>query len=91
MRRRHYGKPLPPKRQVRAHLAFLATVKKANEMTIRIEVNEKQLDYLVRLIAADFQRMNALMDHAICHGSEVVLPDFDVAADILRSLEYDRA
>lgn len=92
MRRRFYGKPLPAKRQVRAHLALLDLVKKADDMNkMRIELHNVETGYLLRLVSADYQRMNALMDHAICHGAEVVLPDFDTAGDLLRILENEKA
>jgi len=87
MRRRHYGKPLPPKRQVRAHLSLLQMISEETKMGMRIELSKVQVGYLMRLISVDFQRMNADMDHAISYGSDVVLPDFDTAGELLVRLE----
>lgn len=54
---------------------------------MNINLNKVERSYLLRLISVDYQRMNAEVDHAICHGAEVVLPDFDIAANILTELE----
>jgi hypothetical protein len=87
MRRKHYPPPLPPKRQVQAHLAFFASAKRGVKMSSKIKWSEIEKRYLQRLVSADYQRMNANMDHAVSHGSEIMLPDFDVAGSILEKLE----
>ncbi len=51
-----------------------------------MELNKKEKRYLQRLVSADYQRMNANMDHAVSHGTEIMLPDFDVAGSILEKL-----
>ena len=51
-----------------------------------MELNKKEKRYLQRLVSADYQRMNAKMDHAVSHGTEIMLPDFDVAGSILEKL-----
>ena len=58
---------------------------------MNIIFNKAERSYLLRLVAADYQRMNANMDHAVSHGTEIMLPDFDVAANILIELENEKS
>lgn len=55
-------------------------------MSSKINWSEIEKGYLIRLVCADFQRMSANMDHAVSHGSEVMLPDFPIAGTILDKL-----
>ncbi len=89
-RRRYYGKPPPSKEQVQAHYDFYAQVNEAVQQEgkkMNMQLSKAERGYLIRLISVDYQRMNAEVDHAICHGADVVLPDFDIAANILIELE----
>ncbi len=52
-----------------------------------IELTQEQKRYIVRLISADLHTMVRNMDHAVCYGSEIVLPDAQTAADILTKIQ----
>ena len=88
MRRKFYGKPLPAKRQVRAHLNLLQLIKEEKKMGISFD--ETECRYLRRLVFADQHRMICETDHAVCYGTEVVLNPAAIATSILLKIDAER-
>ena len=60
-------------------------------MSSEIKWSEIEKGYLRRLVSEDYQRMKTNMDHAGSHGSDILLPDFDVAGSVLEKLEKANA
>lgn len=49
---------------------------------MKINVSQKHIYYLLKLVMTDLKRMDDLADHAVCHGAEVYLPDHDMASQV---------
>ena len=54
---------------------------------MNIQINEKELRYLQKIVMSDFFRMEKLCDHGIAYGVEMVLPDAQLASNILYELD----
>ena len=86
--RRRYGKPLPPKKQVQAHLDFYAQVNEGVKMAMqKVYLTDDEKKYLHRLISSDWHTMIRNMDHALCYGVEVVLQDEIIAAGLINKIQ----
>lgn len=84
-KRRFYGKPLPSKRQVRAHLEFFEQVKEADKMNI--ELTEVQRLILQRVLFTEVHKYTERMNHAASHGQEYTESDGEQMVVILEKLD----
>lgn len=84
-RRRFYGKPLPPKRQVRAHLSLLKMI--SEEPKMDISLTEVQRLILQRVLFAEVHKYTERTNHAASHGQEYAESDGEQMVLILEKLD----
>lgn len=54
---------------------------------MKIELTEMEANYVTMLLGADLKRMGDLMDHAISHSTEIMLPTYDHCANVLTKVQ----
>lgn len=54
---------------------------------MKVLLSEKEIKYLTRLLAAEYQKKNERMLHATSHGSDFYDPDAGLVVQLLEKLE----
>ena len=58
-------------------------------MTIKIELKENELRFLIKLLVAEYHKKNERALHALAHGSDFYDPDQATVVSILDKLEIN--
>lgn len=89
---RRYGKPLPSKRNVQAHLNFYAQVNEAGKREVikmTIVLTSQERVFLERLLNFELHKNVKLQNHALAHGDDIFLQDALDAQNILAKLDAE--
>ena len=81
---KYYGR-YPSKKKIQNALEGMKIMGHATN-SVNLQLTQKEIEYLLKLIMADLHRMDKEMDHAICYGAVVVLPDRDLADNARKEL-----